>query len=478
LDISTACTHEHANSVFRHVDLIAGANARQGAVSDGLLLDTLLDHDLASDAEAVARGAVYLADTSLDLAMSLDEDVTVDTIRRLALPRGGTWCIVDVLESNGAVRRLPVAHPDPAKYALARQLGEPSPGRQGIAIRPGSVVNPVRPTILSAESGEALTLAYGEENLRILRQIGFGALLVVPLIARAKTHGAITFVSQEGNTTFSQDEMSLAAAVAALCAMALDNARLYREAEAQRQAADVANQSKSQFLRNMSHELRTPLNAIGGFVDLLEMGVSGPVTDNQRAALARVKANQQHLLVLVTELQNLMRVESVRMEHRSTDVSMTQALAEVAGMLSAPIADKGLILDGPHGNADAVAWADPDRVRQILVNLVMNAVKYTPPNRGIISLSCAVEGDRVLTRVSDTGSGIPSEALESIFEPFVQLPSGFADRRGGVGLGLAISRDLARAMEGDLRLESTIGTGSQFTLSLPTPPKERTPQCQ
>jgi signal transduction histidine kinase len=105
-------------------------------------------------------------------------------------------------------------------------------------------------------------------------------------------------------------------------------------------------------------------------------------------------------------------------------------------------------------------------------------VKYTPPNRGIISLSCAVEGDRVLARVADTGPGIPRDALESIFEPFVQLPAGFADRRGGVGLGLAISRDLARAMEGDLRLESTIGVGSQFTLALPPPPKELTRQCQ
>ena len=157
---------------------------------------------------------------------------------------------------------------------------------------------------------------------------------------------------------------------------------------------------------------------------------------------------------------------------------MTQALADVAGMLSAPIADKGLILDGPHGNADAIAWADPDRVRQILLNLVMNAVKYTPPNRGIISLSCAVEGDRVFARVADTGPGIPSEAFESIFEPFVQLAAGLADRRGGVGLGLAISRDLARAMAGDLSLESTIGIGSQFTLALPIPPKERTRQCQ
>jgi signal transduction histidine kinase len=473
LDVSIARTHDHANSVFSHVDLIAGDMARQRAVSEGLLLGTLLDQDLASQAEAAGRAAVYLANTSLDLAMSLDEAVTRDAIRRLALPRRGTWCIADVLESNGAVHRLPVAHPDPAKHALARQLEAPTPTHEKTAGGSRSVVSSVRPAIVSAESSDALTLAFGEESLRVLRRIGFGAVLVVPLIARARAQGTITFVSPEGDPVFSQDEMVLATDVAALCATALDNARLYREAESRRKAAESANQSKREFLRNVSHELRTPLNAIGGFVELLEMGISGPATDNQRLALARIKANQQHLLGLITGLQDLMRVESAGMEFRSTGVSMTQALAEVAQMLSAPIADKGLILDGPHGNADAVAWADPDRVRQILVNLVMNAVKYTPLNRGIISLSCAVEGDRVLARVSDTGPGIPSEALESIFEPFVQLTARLEDRRGGVGLGLAISRDLARAMAGDLSLESTIGIGSQFTLALPTPPKER-----
>jgi signal transduction histidine kinase len=114
-----------------------------------------------------------------------------------------------------------------------------------------------------------------------------------------------------------------------------------------------------------------------------------------------------------------------------------------------------------------VAWADADRVRQILVNLVMNAVKYTPQNGGTITLACAVAGDSVLAHVADTGPGIPGEKLESIFEPFVQLTSGLADRRGGVGLGLAISRDLARAMNGDLTVESTVGAGSRFTLTLP-----------
>jgi signal transduction histidine kinase len=360
-----------------------------------------------------------------------------------------------------------VVHPDPAKEALARKLEELWPRRKSDATDVASKLRSERPTVVTHESGAALMLAaHGPENLRLLREIGFGSLLVVPLIVRARVQGGITFVSREGDPPFTPDEIALAVDLAARCAMALDNARLYREADALRLAAQTANQSKSEFLGSMSHELRTPLNAIGGFAELMDMGIQGPVTEEQHVALARIKANQEHLLMLITEILNFVRIESGRMEYSFGEVPLMQALADVAAMLSGAITEKGLIVEGPQGNAHAVAWADLDRVRQILVNLLMNAVKYTPDG-GNIKLSCEVVGDTVVAHVTDTGPGIPGEKLDSIFEPFVQLTSGLADRRGGVGLGLAISRDLARAMEGDLTVESTVGVGSRFTLSLP-----------
>ena len=216
----------------------------------------------------------------------------------------------------------------------------------------------------------------------------------------------------------------------------------------------------------MSHELRTPLNAIGGFADLIDIGVHGPVSGPQHVALARIKANQQHLLTIITEILNFVRVESGRMEYTTVDVPLAHALSDVADMLSGTISEKGLALVGPTAAPGAVALADPNRVRQILVNLVMNAVKYVPAG-GTITLSSLVEGDVTLTSVEDTGPGISAEMLTSIFEPFVQIKAGLNERRGGVGLGLAISRDLARAMKGDLTVQSTTGVGSRFTLALP-----------
>ena len=452
----------------RDVELVEGAKARQRVIAERLLLGALREQDVARDAVDANARAQYLVKASRDLSMSLDESATRDTVRRLSLPRPGTWCIVDVVESNGGIHRLAVVHPDPTKQALARTLEALWPARKTDPLGVAVVMRSERPTVVTHESGAALMLAAnGTENLRILRAIGYGSMLVVPLIVRARVQGAITFVSKEGDPPFTVEETALAVDLAARCAMALDNARLYREADALRLAAQMANQSKSQFLGSMSHELRTPLNAIGGFAELLEMGIQGPVTAEQHVALARIKANQEHLLTMITEILNFVRIESGRMEYHTSAVSMDQALRDVAEMLSGAITEKGLVLEQPRCDASAVAWADPDRVRQILVNLVMNAAKYTPQNGGTITLTCEVAGDQVLAHVADTGPGIASEKVDSIFEPFVQLTAGLADRRGGVGLGLAISRDLARAMDGDLSAQSTVGVGSRFTLTLP-----------
>ena len=452
----------------RDVELIESIKDRQRTIAERLLLGALREQDAASIAEDASERAQYLAKASRELTMSLDEDATRDTVRHLALPRPGTWCVVDVLESNGAIHRLAVVHPDAAKADLIRQLEEQWPFTQSEVMGARSLLQSDPPTVITYNSAEKLSLpSHGEEDLRLLREIGYGALLVVPLIVRARVQGAITFISAEGDAPFSTEEIALAVDLAGRCAMALDNARLYREADALRLVAELANKSKAEFLGSMSHELRTPLNAIGGFTELIDMGLQGPVSNQQHVALARIKANQEHLLMLITEILNFVRVESGRMEYHFGEVSMATAIADVDVMLCGAIEAKGMGLSTALCESTIMAWADPDRVRQVLVNLVMNAVKYTPRGGGSITLTCEAKGDVVLTHVEDAGVGIPVEKLASIFEPFVQLSATVRDRQGGVGLGLAISRDLARAMNGDLTVESTVGVGSRFTLTLP-----------
>ncbi len=451
----------------RDVALVESVKDRQRAIAQELLLGALRAQDAAGDAASAGERARLLAGASRDLSLSLDESTTRETMRHLRLPRPGTWCIVDIVESNGTIHRLAVIHPDPAKQRLARLLEEQWPATSDRLPDAAALMTMRQPTVVTENSGTALVrAAHGQANLRILREIGFGSLLIVPLIVRGRVQGAITFVSPEGDSPFSRDEIRLAVDLGARCAMALDNARLYHETDALRLAAEAANRSKSQFLGMMSHELRTPLNAIGGFAELLQMGVEGPMTERQRTALGRIKANQEHLLTLITEIFNFVRIESGRMAYQLGRVSLPQALGDVTGMLSGAADAKKLTIATAPGETDVTAWADADRVRQILLNLIMNAVKYTPAG-GTITVSCAALDDTVVAEVADTGPGIEPKQLDSIFEPFVQLAAGLKDQRGGVGLGLPISRDLARAMKGDVTVESTVGAGSRFTLSLP-----------
>jgi signal transduction histidine kinase len=230
--------------------------------------------------------------------------------------------------------------------------------------------------------------------------------------------------------------------------------------------AETANRAKTAFLRAMSHELRTPLNAIAGYIDLLDMGLRGPVTEEQRADLARVRTNQQHLSAIITEILNFARVGSGSVSYAVSDVNGCDAIRHAVALIEPLIAQRGLVFDGIVGDSNIVARADPEKVTQILVNLLSNAVKFTPAG-GHISAECAAVDDTVTLSIRDTGLGIAADKLETIFEPFVQLKEGLADREGGIGLGLSISRDLARAMKGDLTVESTEGKGTRFTLLLP-----------
>ena len=239
-----------------------------------------------------------------------------------------------------------------------------------------------------------------------------------------------------------------------------------QDARRAREEAEAANRAKSDFLAVMSHELRTPLNAIGGYAQLLEMGIHGPVTDAQRDALGRINRSQAHLLSLINDVLNFAKIDAGQVEFHVTDVPLDDVMSELEAIVAPQVRAKEQRLEMPECDGDLRVRADRDKLRQILLNLVSNAVKFTSEG-GRIVLDCARANDRLRIRVSDTGIGIPPDRMRSIFEPFVQAGRALNRTHEGVGLGLAISRDLARAMGGDVTVESEVGKGSVFTVSLP-----------
>ena len=250
--------------------------------------------------------------------------------------------------------------------------------------------------------------------------------------------------------------------------------------EAARAEAEAANRSKSEFLAAMSHELRTPLNAIAGYAQLIELGMYGSVSDAQLAALARIQRSGRHLLSLVDDVLNFAKIEAGHVDYDVTRVSLSDSIADVKMIIEPQLSAKGITLDVQVA-VDIVVQGDREKLRQILLNLLANAIKFSNAGGRITidtgrrddesqpaasSMADESPGNVIYLRVSDAGVGILADMHDDIFEPFVQVRS-LTSSSEGTGLGLAISRTLARGMGGDIRVRSTPGVGSTFTLTLP-----------
>ena len=234
---------------------------------------------------------------------------------------------------------------------------------------------------------------------------------------------------------------------------------------AHRQAAQ-ANAAKAEFLAVMSHELRTPLNAISGYVDLLSLGVDGPLTNKQRTALARIQLNERHLLALIDDVLSFVKLEAGHLELGIEAVLVDDVLATLEALVRPELLRKELSFSCDPCYDGLSVRADPEKLRQILLNFLANAIKFTAPG-GRITVGAEDRGELVRIWVSDTGIGIPSDQIARVFDPFFQVEQGPTRRYPGIGLGLAIARDLSHAMGGEVRLDSTVGVGTTISVLLP-----------
>ena len=305
--------------------------------------------------------------------------------------------------------------------------------------------------------------AWTEDEVNVLKELAAVAVSEISLRAARAESDRFREEAEQLAHASAAAQLELEEQAVALSRQALELERARADAEA-------ANRAKSDFLAAMSHDLRTPLNAIGGYAQLIEMGVHGPVTDSQRDAASRIVAAERHLLTLIDDILHFAKAESGQIPLEMRPISLSDLCGGLESLIGQQATEKRIAFtcdldQATQGDGVLMAVADFDRVLQILVNLSTNAIKFTDEGGGLTVTGCR-SGSWAEIMVRDTGRGIAVEHIERIFEPFIQV-SGASGARGGVGLGLATSRNLARRMGGDITVESAPGAGSTFTLRLP-----------
>jgi PAS domain S-box-containing protein len=429
----------------------------------------------------------FLAEASGLLAGSLDYETTLSSVAKLAVPNLADWCVVHIVGENGRLRQLAVVHSDPAKEEAARALRKRYPVDPDAGIGVPNVLRTGRTEFYPVVSNEKLALATrNEELVKALRELDLKSCMIVPLVARNRTLGTITLATAESNRHYDVQDLALAEDLAHRIALAVDNARLYREAQdaviaredalhvrddllrrehIAREEAESANRAKDEFLATVSHELRTPLNAILGWAHMLRANKLDQTT--QARALETIERNAKSQAQLIEDILDVSRIVTGKLK---LDVHPVQPVAVIDAAIESvrPAADaKGIRIEKMLDPSAGPISGDSNRLQQIVWNLAANAVKFTGKG-GRVQVHLKRAGSYAEIVVSDTGQGISSEFLPFVFDRFRQADATSTRRHGGLGLGLAIVRHLAEMHGGTVVASSPgEGMGATFTVKLP-----------
>ncbi|MBX6364673.1 MAG: PAS domain S-box protein [Gemmatimonadetes bacterium] len=411
-----------------------------------------------AEAEAAAERARFLAEAGRALAGSLAYGTTLRTLVHVTVPAVADYCIVDIVERDGSIRRAELAGGGRGEeeIALFRRRDTPQPDA---SLGPAHVIATGEPEVYPEVTDELLrAVARDREELERLRAAGLRSAIIFPLVARGRTLGALMLATAGSRRGYTAGDVDILEGLAGRAALALDAAELY-------EAALAAGRAKSNFLAVMSHELRTPLTAIMGYSDILEAGISGQLNERQREQLKRIMLSARHLLQLIDEILTFSRLEAGREEARLERVPLREFVRETAALVRPAAAEKHLRFEVRLPKVEADLETDPEKLRQILLNILFNAIKFT--REGKVVLAVGVEGDDYVFHIDDTGVGIPPEHLEQIFEPFWQLEDAMTRHTGGTGLGLSVARRLVELLGGEIGVRSTPGVGTQVTVRVP-----------
>ena len=439
----------------REMDMVTGFAAQAAMAINNMKLVVELQSRRAELARKVDELEALRA-VGEAVSSSLDVQNVLATVARYAVELSATDG-GSIMEYDDAARSFTVRAVHRTEQEVVDQLGAAHIPLEGTLVgRAAQERRPITVTDLGATDLDPHT--------RILYEAGWRSLVAVPMLREGRIVGSL-IVRRKRPGDFAADVVDLLETFAAQSVLALTNAQLYRELQRQSEALEVASRHKSEFLASMSHELRTPLNAVLGFAQVLLERMFGDINARQEEYLRDIHGSGQHLLELLNEILDLSKVEAGRMELEYAEVDLPALLQAAAAMLRERAAARGIDLRVDVAPGVGEVYVDELRLKQVVLNLLTNAVKFTEEG-GSVALGARRVGPEVHVAVSDTGVGIPEEDRERIFESFQQGGRG-ASREEGTGLGLTLSRRIVELLGGRLWLDSTVGTGSTFTFSLP-----------
>jgi PAS domain S-box-containing protein len=435
--------------------------------SDSAIEGVVLVFRDVSDRKREESRRAFVVDATAALGESLDYELTVARVARLAVPLLADWCAVDlVVEGERLPKRLAVAHVDPTKVELAKELDAKYPPRPDAPTGVPHVLRTGRAELYARIPDELLIAGCVDaEHLRIARELRLRSAMIVPLATGARVLGAMSFVFAESDRSYTEEDLHFAEELGGRCANAIENARLYSSAQNARRTADVANRAKDEFLAVVSHELRTPLNAIMGWAKLLS--AQGFDERRRQGAIETIERNAIAMAQLIEDLLDMSRVISGKMRLEVQHVDFSAVIKAAIESVRPAAAAKGVniapVLDGM---APAIL-GDPTRLQQVVWNLLSNAVKFTPKG-GTVDVVLRRVASSLELVVADTGKGIAATFLPNVFDAFRQEDASPSRTRGGLGLGLAITRQLVELHGGRVTCDSEgEGRGATFTVSLP-----------
>jgi PAS domain S-box-containing protein len=445
---------------YRDVDVQVGKAVANLAAASLTTAELYEEQRGAREAADHARQqAAFLAEAGTALSASLDYEATLSAVARLAVPSIADWCAVDMLGERGAVQPVAVAHVDPQKVDLARILRERYPADPGAQGGVHEVIRTGKPLLMSRIPPAMIeAAARDDEHRRIMRELKLTSYMCVPLATQGKAFGAITFVSAESGREYSAADLRVASELAMRASLAVENARSYAR-------ANEASRLKDEFLATLSHELRTPLNAVLGYARMLRLGTMA--AEKTQPALEVVERNATALKQIIEDVLDVSRIVAGRLRLNVEPVDLPAIVKDSWATLM-PAADaKGVRIETVVDALTTPVSGDPDRLQQIVWNLLSNAIKFTPRG-GKVQIRLARVNSHVELTVSDTGRGIAADFLPFVFDRFRQADATFARDQGGLGLGLAIAKQLTELHGGTISAWSGgAGQGATFVVTLP-----------